>query len=77
MGSANERPIAVVGHKWAGKKPFSILVKKSWKCGCLECSAEYNCHILLTFKELMCSVLARAYKRNHFTRCLQEVLHMN
>ncbi|XP_014665131.1 PREDICTED: ras-like protein family member 10B [Priapulus caudatus] len=29
------------------------IVKKSWKCGYIECSARYNWHVVALFKELM------------------------
>uniref|UniRef100_A0ACB8FZ73 Ras-like protein member 10A n=1 Tax=Sphaerodactylus townsendi TaxID=933632 RepID=A0ACB8FZ73_9SAUR len=82
--SANEVPIIVVGNKrdqqrqrFMSRRALSVLVKKSWKCGYMECSAKYNWHVVLLFKELMCTVLARGCKNNHSTTRLQGALHRN
>ncbi|KAL8180526.1 UNVERIFIED_CONTAM: hypothetical protein K2H54_026929 [Gekko kuhli] len=82
--SANEAPIIVVGNKrdqqrqrFMSRRALSVLVKKSWKCGYMECSAKYNWHIMLLFKELLCSALARGCKNNHSAMRLQGALHRN
>ncbi|CAM5160705.1 unnamed protein product, partial [Eretmochelys imbricata] len=66
-GGTREAPILVVGSKRDQQKQrfvprgtLSALVKKSWKCGSMECSATFNGHIVLLFKEMLSSVLARA-----------------
>ncbi|XP_075686073.1 ras-like protein family member 10A [Rhinoderma darwinii] len=61
-------------HRFAPRHVLSILVKKSWKCGYLECSARNNWHILLLFKELLISTTTRS--RSHTPSiCLQAALH--
>ncbi|ESO84644.1 hypothetical protein LOTGIDRAFT_151005 [Lottia gigantea] len=53
-------PIFVVGNKHDQSEERGMprrevinLVKKQWKCGYIECSAKFNWHIILLFKELM------------------------
>ncbi|XP_061459009.1 ras-like protein family member 10A [Rhineura floridana] len=82
MGSAGEVPIIVVGNKrdqqrqrFMPRQTLSALVKKSWKCGYMACSAKYNWHILLLFKELLGSALAHGCKNNHCAVRLQGALH--
>ncbi|XP_063000355.1 ras-like protein family member 10A [Elgaria multicarinata webbii] len=82
--STGEAPIIVVGNKrdlqrqrFTPRRTLSMLVKKSWKCGYLECSAKYNWHIVLLFKELICSALAHGCKNNHSAMRLQGALHRN
>ncbi|XP_053136016.1 ras-like protein family member 10A [Hemicordylus capensis] len=84
VSSASEAPIIVVGNKrdqqrqrFMSRRALSVLVKKSWKCGYMECSAKYNWHIVLLFKELLCSVLAQGCKNHHSTMRLQGALHRN
>ncbi|XP_065274098.1 ras-like protein family member 10A isoform X1 [Emys orbicularis] len=81
-GGTNEAPIIVVGNKrdqqkqrFMPRRTLSVLVKKSWKCGYMECSAKYNWHIVLLFKELLSSALARGYKHYHSSMRLQGALH--
>ncbi|KAH1180260.1 ras-like protein family member 10A [Mauremys mutica] len=81
-GGANEAPIIVVGNKrdqqkqrFTPRRTLSVLVKKSWKCGYMECSAKYNWHIVLLFKELLSSALARGCKHHHSCMRLQGALH--
>ncbi|XP_050779835.1 ras-like protein family member 10A isoform X2 [Gopherus flavomarginatus] len=81
-GGANEAPIIVVGNKrdqqkqrFTPRRTLSALVKKSWKCGYMECSAKYNWHIVLLFKELLSSVLTRGCKHHHSSVRLQGALH--
>ncbi|XP_053862657.1 ras-like protein family member 10A isoform X1 [Malaclemys terrapin pileata] len=81
-GGTNEAPIIVVGNKrdqqkqrFTPRRTLSVLVKKSWKCGYMECSAKYNWHIVLLFKELLSSALARGYKHHHSSMRLQGALH--
>ncbi|CAM4566182.1 unnamed protein product [Lepidochelys kempii] len=81
VGGTREAPIIVVGNKRDQQKQrfmpprtLSVLVKKSWKCGSMECSAKYNGHIVLLFKEMLSSVLARGCKHHHSTMRLQGAL---
>lgn len=53
-------PIFVVGNKHdqaeergLSRREVANLVKKQWKCGYVECSAKFNWHVILLFKELM------------------------
>lgn len=53
-------PLFVVGNKHdlsddrgMPRREVANIVKKQWKCGYVECSAKYNWHIVLLFKELM------------------------
>ena len=53
-------PVFVVGNKHdlseergLPRREVSNTVKKQWKCGYIECSAKYNWHVVLLFKELM------------------------
>lgn len=73
--------IVVVGNKrdkqklrFAPRHVLSVLVKKNWKCGYLECSARNNWHILLLFKELLISTTARSRIKTP-SICLQGALH--
>ncbi|KAJ7309560.1 hypothetical protein JRQ81_007609 [Phrynocephalus forsythii] len=79
-----EAPIIVVGNKrdlqrqrFTSRQALSVLVKKSWKCGYLECSAKYNWHIVLLFKELLSSTVVRSGKSSHPAMRLQGALHRN
>ncbi|XP_051829029.1 ras-like protein family member 10A [Antechinus flavipes] len=81
---APEAPIIVVGNKrdqqrqrFSPRRALAVLVKKSWKCGYMECSAKYNWHVVLLFKELLSSVLARGCKHSHPAIRLQGALHPN
>ncbi|TFK01226.1 Ras-like protein family member 10B [Platysternon megacephalum] len=81
-GGNNEAPIIVVGNKrdqqkqrFTPRRTLSVLVKKSWKCGYMECSAKYNWHIVLLFKELLSSALAQGCKHHHSSMRLQGALH--
>ena len=53
-------PILVAGNKQdlgadrnMSKREIANMVKKQWKSGYIECSAKYNWHITLLFKEMM------------------------
>ncbi|XP_063769414.1 ras-like protein family member 10A [Pseudophryne corroboree] len=61
-------------HRFAPRHVLSILVKKNWKCGYLECSARSNWHILLLFKELLISTMTRSRSTTP-SICLQGALH--
>ncbi|XP_030074062.1 ras-like protein family member 10B [Microcaecilia unicolor] len=83
-GCPNEVPILIVGNKrdqqkqrFATRRTVAVLVKKTWKCGYIECSAKYNWHIILLFKELLISTVCRACKHNHSTMRFQGALHRN
>ncbi|TTP11301.1 Ras-like protein family member 10B [Bagarius yarrelli] len=45
--------------RFAQRRSVSVLVKKTWKCGYVECSSKFNWHILLLFKELLGIAVAR------------------
>lgn len=58
-------PLFVVGNKQdlgssdgrgVTRREVANIVKKQWKCGYIECSAKYNWHIVMLFKELMKSI---------------------
>ncbi|XP_006009014.1 ras-like protein family member 10A [Latimeria chalumnae] len=83
-GNLNEAPIIVVGNKrdqqkqrFTPRRTVSVLVKKTWKCGYIECSAKYNWHIMLLFKELLSTAVARSCKHNHSSMRIQGALHRN
>nr|XP_033813340.1 ras-like protein family member 10A [Geotrypetes seraphini] len=83
-GCPNEVPILIVGNKrdqqkqrFTTRRTVSVLVKKTWKCGYIECSAKYNWHIILLFKELLISTVGRGCKHNHSTMRFQGALHRN
>ena len=69
--SNHEVPIFVVGNKHDlsaanedgknnghnhHKREVANLIKKQWKCAYVECSAKYNWHVVMIFKELMRAV---------------------
>ncbi|CDQ78533.1 unnamed protein product [Oncorhynchus mykiss] len=71
-GSSSEVPILVVGSKrdlqrqrFTPRRAVSVLVKKTWKCGYVECSAKFNWHVVLLFKELLGIAVGRGMKQNH------------
>ncbi len=77
-------PILVVGskrdlqrHRFTQRRAVSVLVKKTWKCGYVECSAKYNWHVLLLFKELLGIAVARGLRPNHTSIRLQGALQGN
>ncbi|KAL6465148.1 hypothetical protein MHYP_G00252810 [Metynnis hypsauchen] len=83
-GSSSEVPILVVGskrdlqrHRFTQRRAISVLVKKTWKCGYVECSAKYNWHVLLLFKELLGIAVARGLRQNHASIRLQGALQRN
>ncbi|KAG5840330.1 hypothetical protein ANANG_G00187660 [Anguilla anguilla] len=78
VGSSQEVPILVVGSKrdlqrqrFTPRRAVSALVKKTWKCGYVECSARYNWHVTLLFKELLGIAVARGLRQNHTSIRLQ------
>lgn len=80
----SETPIIIVGNKRDLQRGrviprwnVSNLVKKTWKCGYIECSAKYNWHILLLFSELLKSVGCARCKHVHTTIRFQGALHRN
>ncbi|XP_060541153.1 ras-like protein family member 10B isoform X2 [Pantherophis guttatus] len=80
----SEAPVIVVGNKrdlqrqrFTPRRTLSLLVKKTWKCGYMECSAKYNWHIFLLFKELLCSAVAHGCRSNHSAVRLQGALNTN
>ncbi|CAL8342952.1 unnamed protein product [Lota lota] len=82
--SSSEVPILVVGSKrdlqrqrFTPRRAVSVLVKKTWKCGYVECSAKFNWHVVLLFKELLGSAVARGTRQNHTSIRLQGALQRN
>jgi len=80
----SETPIIIVGNKRDLQRGrviprwnVSNLVKKTWKCGYIECSAKYNWHILLLFSELLKSVGCARCKHVHTTIRFQGALRRN
>lgn len=83
-GSSSEVPILVVGnkrdlqrHRFMPRRAVSVLVKKTWKCGYVECSAKFNWHVVLLFKELLGIAVARGMRQNHTSIRLQGALQRN
>lgn len=83
-GSSSEVPILVVGNKrdlqrqrFMPRRAVSVLVKKTWKCGYVECSAKFNWHVVLLFKELLGIAVARIMRQNHTSIRLQGALQRN
>uniref|UniRef100_H3DEJ3 RAS-like, family 10, member A n=1 Tax=Tetraodon nigroviridis TaxID=99883 RepID=H3DEJ3_TETNG len=83
-GSSHEVPILVVGNKrdlqrqrFMPRRAVSVLVKKTWKCGYVECSAKFNWHVVLLFKELLGIAVARGLRQNHTSIRLQGALQRN
>uniref|UniRef100_A0A8C4IJB7 RAS-like, family 10, member A n=1 Tax=Dicentrarchus labrax TaxID=13489 RepID=A0A8C4IJB7_DICLA len=77
-------PILVVGNKrdlqrqrFMPRRAVSVLVKKTWKCGYVECSAKFNWHVVLLFKELLGIAVARGMRQNHTSIRLQGALQRN
>ncbi|XP_043924177.1 ras-like protein family member 10B [Protopterus annectens] len=84
MSSSSEAPVIVVGNKrdlqkqrFTSRRAISVLVKKTWKCGYIECSAKYNWHIVLLFKELLAGAVITGCKHNHSAIRIQGALHRN
>ncbi|XP_048381398.1 ras-like protein family member 10B [Stegostoma tigrinum] len=81
---SGKAPILIVGNKRdlqrrrvAPRHNVAALVKRTWKCGYIECSAKYNWHILLLFKELLKTTGCLASKGAHASACLQGGLRAN
>lgn len=77
-------PIFVVGNKHdlsdgrgMSRREAANIVKKQWKCGYIECSAKYNWHIILLFKELMKSVDYIDYGHKPTAIRVQDALRRN
>lgn len=78
---ATDTPILIVGNKRdlqrgrvIPRHNVSDLVRKSWKCGYVECSAKFNWHILLLFGEALRSVGCARCKHVHTTVRFQRAL---
>ncbi|KAI8489738.1 Ras-like protein member [Branchiostoma belcheri] len=61
---SQEVPVVIVGNKRdladrrvVPRRDVASLVRKTWKCGYIECSAKYNWHVTFLFKELMKNVV--------------------
>uniref|UniRef100_A0A3Q4H6R0 RAS-like, family 10, member A n=1 Tax=Neolamprologus brichardi TaxID=32507 RepID=A0A3Q4H6R0_NEOBR len=83
-GGFKQVPILVVGNKrdlqrqrFMPRRAVSVLVKKTWKCGYVECSAKFNWHVVLLFKELLGIAVARGMRQNHTSIRLQGALQRN
>lgn len=59
------------------RRAVSVLVKKTWKCGYVECSAKFNWHVVLLFKELLGIAVTRGVRQNHTSIRLQGALQRN
>ncbi|XP_033748506.1 ras-like protein family member 10B [Pecten maximus] len=77
-------PLFVVGNKHdlsdeRGKfrREVANIVKKQWKCGYVECSAKFNWHIVLLFKELMKAVDFIDYGHKPTAVRVQDALRRN
>ncbi|KAK2121752.1 Ras-like protein member 10B [Saguinus oedipus] len=77
----SETPIIIVGNMRDLQRGrvipcwnVSHLVRKTWKCGYVECSAKYNWHILLLFSELLKSISCTHCKHKHAALCFQGAL---
>ncbi|XP_025092299.1 ras-like protein family member 10B isoform X2 [Pomacea canaliculata] len=77
-------PMFVVGNKHdlaeergMPRREVANLVKKQWKCGYIECSAKFNWHIMLLFKELMKSVDYIDYGHKPTSVRVQDALRRN
>ncbi|XP_063060044.1 ras-like protein family member 10B isoform X1 [Engraulis encrasicolus] len=80
LGTA-EVPILIVGNKRdlqrgrvIPRHNVSDLVRKTWKCGYVECSAKFNWHVLLLFGEALRSVGCARCKHVHATIRFQRAL---
>uniref|UniRef100_UPI00358DEE23 ras-like protein family member 10B n=1 Tax=Myxine glutinosa TaxID=7769 RepID=UPI00358DEE23 len=79
-----EVPILIVGNKRdlqrrriMPRRTVAQLVKKSWKCGYVECSAKHNWRVLLLFRELLRGVVGSGIKHVHPSIRLQGALRRN
>ena len=59
------------------RREVANLVKKQWKCGYMECSAKFNWHIMLLFKELMKSIDYIDYGHKPTSVRVQDALRRN
>ena len=81
MVGTSDTPILIVGNKRdlqrgrvIPRHNVSDLVRKSWKCGYVECSAKFNWHMLLLFGEALRSVGCVRCKHVHATIRFQRAL---
>ncbi|XP_053375074.1 ras-like protein family member 10B [Mercenaria mercenaria] len=77
-------PLFVVGNKYdlseergISRREVASLVKKHWKCGYIECSAKYNWHVILLFKELMKTIDYIDYGHKPTSLRVQDALRNN
>ena len=77
-------PMFVVGNKHdlaeergISRREVANLVKKQWKCGYVECSAKYNWHVVLLFKELMKTMDYIDYGHKPTAARVQDALRRN
>ncbi|XP_074643539.1 ras-like protein family member 10B [Tubulanus polymorphus] len=79
-------PIIVVGNKQdlgnsdgrgVTRREVANMVKKQWKCGYIECSAKFNWHIVMIFKELMKTIDYIDYGHKPTSVRVQDALRRN
>ncbi|XP_064653101.1 ras-like protein family member 10B [Lineus longissimus] len=79
-------PIFVVGNKQdlassdgrgLTRKEVANLVRKQWKCGYIECSAKFNWHVVMLFKELMKTIDYIDYGHKPTSMRVQDALRRN
>ncbi|KAK3084665.1 hypothetical protein FSP39_017145 [Pinctada imbricata] len=77
-------PMFIVGNKHdlaeergISRREVANLVKKQWKCGYIECSAKFNWHVVLLFKELMKTIDYIDYGHKPTAARVQDVLRRN
>ncbi len=82
--NTHDVPIFVVGNKHdlsedrgMPRREAATTVKKQWKCGYIECSAKYNWHIVMLFKELMKQLDNIDYGHKPTSVRVQDVLRRN
>lgn len=77
-------PMFIVGNKHdlsdergMPRREVTNLVKRQWKCGYVECSAKFNWHIILLFKELMKAIDYIDYGHKPTAIRVQDALRRN
>jgi Ras-like protein family protein 10B len=78
-------PVFVVGNKHdqteerpgPSRREMANMVKKQWKCGYIECSAKYNWHIVMLFKELMKAIDSIDLAHKNTSMRVQDALRRN
>ena len=77
-------PLFIVGNKHdlseergISRREVASMVKKQWKCGYIECSAKFNWHVILLFKELMKTIDYIDYGHKPTSLRVQDALRNN